>query len=122
MKTWSPIVRFGLAGLAATLLHIITAHAGTTRFALHPGVANGLAFIIANTLSFGLNTLWTFRAQVSLRTWRRFAAVSLLGATLSTAIATAVAVAGGHHLLGIALVVSIIPILSYLAHRRYTYA
>jgi putative flippase GtrA len=122
MKSSQPIIRFALSGLLTTLTHIAVAYTATMRFALHPGLANGLAFVIANSLSFALNTLWTFRAEASMRTWRRFAAVSLLGAAVSTGIATIVAAAGGHPLLGIALVVSIVPVLSYVAHRRYTYA
>lgn len=121
MTDWLRLSRFAMAGLMATSLHVAVALAGTAQLGLHPGIANGVAFMLANTLSFMLSTVWAFRAEVTLRTWRRFVAVSLAGATISVVMATVVSAAGGDDLLGISLVVATVPMVSYFAHRHYTY-
>ncbi len=115
------IVRFGLAGMVATLDHVLVAWLAMEKFQLHPALANGLAFLHANSLAYLINTRWTFRASHSARTWRRYLAVSLFGGLASMLISGGVALAGGHELLGILLVVCLLPLISFHAHRRYTY-
>jgi putative flippase GtrA len=113
--------RFALTGVAATLLHIAAAAALIEGFQWHPGTANGAAFILANGMSYVVNTRWSFRSRLNLDTWRRFIMVSLAAWGLTVAIAWGVEMAGGHYLLGIALVVSLVPALSFLGHRWFTY-
>ena len=116
------IVRFALTGLISTLTHILLAWVALDRFQAHPALANGLAFLHANTLAYLINTRWTFRTGNNLSTWRRYLTVSLLGGVASTGISGGVAAAGGHELLGILLVVCLLPVINFYAHRRYTYA
>lgn len=115
------IVRFGLAGVVATLVHVLVAWLAMRVFQLHPALANGLAFLHANSLAYLINTRWTFRVSHSLLTWRRYLAVSLLGGLASVLISGAVALVGGHELLGVVLVVCLLPLISFHAHRRYTF-
>ena len=113
--------RFALVGVGATLMHIMVAAGLIAWGGIHPGVANGVAFIVANLASYAANTRWSFRARMRLGNWGRFVVVSLGAWVLTVAIASAVAEAGGHYLLGIALVVSVVPLLSFVAHHNFTY-
>ena len=116
-----PASRFALVGIAATLLHITLAIFLIEKLALSPGAANGIAYVLANMVSYIANTQWSFKSQLGLETWGRFVAVSAFAWGLTVGIASAVDRLGGHYLLGIGLVVSLVPVLSFFAHRCFTY-
>jgi putative flippase GtrA len=114
-------LRFAITGAAATGLHVLVAVALIETVHLHPGIANGAAYIVANLFSYFVNTHWSFGATPQLANWSRFVLVSLIAWTLTVAITTAVAEGGGSYLLGIALVVTLVPFVSFFAHRHFTY-
>jgi putative flippase GtrA len=114
-------IRFGLVGVAATLIHAMVATGLIVRWELHPGAANGAAFIVANLASYVANTCWSFGARIKLDNWGRFVVVSFAAWVLTMAIASAVAEAGGHYLAGIALVIALVPVLTFVAHKKFTY-
>lgn len=116
------LIRYLLSSGMATATHIAVAYLGIEFLALNPGLANGIAFLVANTASYALNTRWTFRQKPSLRSWQRFFGISLIGGGASALIAGAAALAGLHYLVGIGLVILLIPGLSFYLHRRYTWA
>jgi len=113
--------RFVLVGIAATFLHVTVAVGIVEMVAWHPSIANGIAFVIANIFSYAANTRWSFDAKYSLGSWCRFISVSLAAWFLTVAVSWVVAVAGGSYLLGISLVITIIPLLSYIGHRDFTF-
>lgn len=113
--------RFALTGVAITLAHIAVAIALIERFQFHPGSGNGLAFVVANGLSYAINTHWSFQSRLSLKTWWRFVLVSAMAWALTVVIAWLVERVGGHYLVGIGLVVGLVPTLSFVAHRFFTY-
>ena len=114
-------LRFILVGAAATLLHMLVALLLITLVKLSPAMANGLAFLAANFFSYFSNTKWTFKAAVEMKNGRRFFMVSIFAWLCTISIAWGVDKAGGHYLLGLALVVSLVPALSFWAHRSFTY-
>lgn len=113
--------RFALVGVAATLIHVMVAVSLIEWQGLHPGIANGVAFIPANLASYVANTCWSFKARMDLGNWGRFVAVSFVAWLLTIVIASAVVEAGGHYLLGITLVVALVPVLTFMAHQKFTY-
>jgi putative flippase GtrA len=113
--------RFALVGVMSTAVHVLVAGLLIGQADWHPGAANAVAFAIANLASYGANSLWSFRAPLDTRRFGRFALVSGLAFGLTVAIASAVDAGGGHPALGIALVVVLVPGLSYAAHRWYTF-
>jgi len=118
----SPSVgRFALVGVIVTLIHVMVAAVLIERKGLHPGIANGVAFIAANLASYVANTCWSFQSRMKLCNWWRFVVVSFAAWVLTVAIASAVNQTGAHYLLGIALVVSFVPALTFLAHQKFTY-
>lgn len=121
MKVARSAWRFAVVGLAATATHVIVAAGLIEGGWLHAAAANGLAFVIANLVSYVANTRWSFAASVRLANWGRFVAVSVGAWLLTVAIAWSIETAGGHYLAGIALVVLVVPPLSFVAHRKFTY-
>jgi putative flippase GtrA len=121
MNIGSSAPRFALVGIAATLIHVAIAVGLIKAMLLHPALANGSAFIVANSFSYAFNTGWSFVARINLVSWYRFVAVSLTAWLLTVTISWSVEAMGGPYLLGIFLVVMFIPALSYLAHRNFTY-
>lgn len=110
-----------MAGVAATSIHVAVAVGLIEWINWHPSIANGIAFIVANFFSYAAHTRWSFNAKISMDTWYRFVAVSFVAWLLTVAISWLVAAAGGSYMLGILLVVTLIPALSYIGHRNFTY-
>lgn len=121
MNITTSAVRFALVGVAVTLIHVMVAAGLIERGGLHPGIANGVAFVAANLASYVANTCWSFQARMRLGNWGRFVAISFAAWMLTMIIASAVAETGGHYLLGISLVVALVPMLTFVAHQRFTY-
>lgn len=121
MSVSSAAWRFALVGVSATAIHVVIAAGLIEVERVHPGVANGVAFVVANLSSYLTNTLWSFEAPIRLANWGRYIAVSVSVWSLTVAVAWLVEVTGGHYLVGIALVVLLVPPLSFLAHREFTY-
>lgn len=121
MRIAPSVPRFAIVGIAATIIHIAVAVGLIETVHWHPGIANGIAFVVANFFSYASNTRWSFNAKMSMVSWHRFIFVSAIAWLLTVAISGLVAEAGGAYILGILLVVIFIPPLSYIAHRNFTY-
>lgn len=121
MRIASSVPRFAMVGVAATFIHVTVAVGFIEGVHWHPGIANGIAFVVANFFSYAANTRWSFGAKIGVDSWYRFVAVSFVAWLLTVAISWLVAAAGGSYMLGILLVVTLIPTLSYIGHRNFTY-
>ena len=113
--------RFILTGVLATLMHSVITIALVDLAHLHPSVANGLAYLAANIMSYVVNTRWSFQSHYSFPTWLRFILVSLLVGLLTVTIAWFVDWIGGHYLVGLGIIVTVVPMISFIAHRFFTY-
>ncbi|WP_090487586.1 GtrA family protein [Ectothiorhodospira mobilis] len=113
--------RFAQVGLLATLLHILLATTLIKYAALTPALANGLAFIGANLVSYICNTIWSFGQAPAVHSWLRFILVSVTGLLTTMVISGAAEAVGWHYGIGIALVVLTVPALSFMLHRHWTY-
>jgi putative flippase GtrA len=121
MKIATSVPRFVVVGMVATLIHVAVAVECISAEHWHPSIANGIAFIVANIFSYAANTHWSFEVKMSMGSWHRFILVSLIAWLLTIAITWLVNEAGGPYLLGILLVVALIPPLTYMTHRNFTY-
>lgn len=121
MRLPASVPRFGLVGIAATLIHLTVAVGLIEGGHVHPGIANGIAFVAANLVSYVVNTRWSFNARIGLDTWSRYIGVSLAAWMLTVAIAWGVDISGGHYLVGIGVIVILVPVLTFVAHRKITY-
>lgn len=115
------LISFALVGLLATVIHVAVASVLITALGWRAALANGAAFCVATSASYALNSRLTFQQALSGRTLQRFLAVAVAGLGLSMLISGAAERFGMHYLGGIGLVVTSVPLLSYLAHSRWTY-
>lgn len=113
--------RFAVSGLGATGLHVLVALSLIDLWLTPPPVANGIAFCLATAFSYLVNTLWSFNAKLAKTTLFRFITVSFVGLGLSIGLAWVAEFIGWPPLGGIALVVCVVPAVSFVMHSIWTY-
>ncbi|HSW05009.1 GtrA family protein [Aquabacterium sp.] len=104
------------AGIHVALVAGLVEAAGWT-----PVPANVLAFVVANLFSFWANSRWTFQSRRNLRRYARFITVSLAGLALTLSISALGQALGWHYLASVALLVGVLPIVSFGANRFWTW-
>ena len=120
-ETGRQLTGFSLIGVINTLIHLGLVTALVELLTIHPMPANGMAFIGANLFSFWANSRWSFRTTLTHQRYLRFFTVSLIGLTTSIlAIAVSEALKW-HYLIGVAISFCIMPLLTFVAHRSWTY-
>ncbi len=116
------LVKFGVTGVGSTMIHILVAAALISGLGANTQVGNGTAFIVSTLFSYTVNTLWSFSNRISKRNALRFVVASLIGLALTVTISwTADSVLKLHYLIGIAMVVIIVPVYTFLIHSFWTY-
>jgi putative flippase GtrA len=114
-------LRFGISGLLATGLHVIVAMA-FIQFAMPaPAIANGVAFVVATTFSYLVNTMWSFSNPLHGRNLFRYCVVSSVGLALAMMVSGGAEHYGLHYMWGIFLVVLTVPPVTFLLHSFWTY-
>ena len=116
------LIRFGIAGGGVTLLHIVIAVSLVESGMTGAAMANGTAFIIAALTSFLINARFTFHASLGGGAFPRFMMVTLVCGGLSVGLASLVDSAGLDYRIGIAVVVAIVPFISFLLHNFWSFA
>lgn len=114
-------LRFGCVGVAATLTHVGVVVALVEGVNLHPTPANVVAFLVAMSLGYTANSLWSFDAGLNRKSAFRYLVVSLLGLSLTILLSSAAAAAQLPYLVGVGLVVCCVPVLNFILHRYWTY-
>ena len=110
-----------MVGAACTMLHVLVATLLLERSPCAAWAANGVAFTTATLASYWLNSVWTFEAPLAVESLARFISVAAIGLVFTVAITGAIDKAGYHYLIGIAAVVAIVPSMSFVLHRLWTY-
>ncbi len=118
------ILRFGLVGIAASVLHIAIAIALIETGLLGVYGANSLAFAAALVASYFGHHRWTFERQGGHGGhFPRFVATALLGFALNQGIvAFSIEVLGLPYWIAILIVVAIVPGIVYLLCRLWAFA
>ena len=115
------LIKYYLIGGIAVVLHFLIVIFIVEQWLLHPSAANAIAFVLATIFSNIANTYWSFETKVSSTIFLRFWSVALLGLCLAVLISSTAEYFGLHYLVGILLVVSVTPIVSYTLHKNWTY-
>lgn len=115
-------IRFGLVGVANTVVHAGIVIALMETFAPPAFLANGVAFMFANLMSYVLNSRFTFKIPVSFLCYRRFLLVSLLSLVLTLLITSIVEYQGWHYGVGLILVILVVPALNYLVMKMWAFS
>ena len=116
--------RFGIVGVAATLMHAGMAQLAHSLLAQPPLVANVMGFLAAFVISYGGHYHWTFASGVPHGTsLPRFLVVSLAAFMISEFIVWVVTgVMGLSMAVAMATVVGVVPLASFLINRNWTFA
>ncbi|ANA34077.1 GtrA family protein [Ralstonia mannitolilytica] len=115
------VARFGVSGVVATGVHVAIATTLINGFSASQVTANGVAFVCANVCSYLLNALWSFSAKPGGANFLRFYAVSLLGLGLTLAISWLAQTLGASYWVGLAAILSVVPPLTFVLHRFWTF-
>lgn len=114
--------RFAIVGGISTAVHTAVAFVLITAFSSGAVLGNVLAAMCAAAVSFVLNTLWSFDAEMGLQLGVRYAIVVLGGFAATAALSYLVVdVAGLAPLVSIAVVVVVVPGFTFFAHHLWTY-
>ncbi len=115
-------IRFGLVGVANTVVHAGIVIALMEAFVPPAFVANGVAFVFANLMSYALNSRFTFKTPLSFLGYRRFLLVSLVSLGLTLLITSVVEYLGWHYSVGLIMVILLVPILNYMVMKIWAFA
>ena len=118
------LLRFGVVGVAATLVHLSTLWLGVEQGGLPPAIANGIAFGAAVSVTYFGQALWVFRRfDHNLYRLRRFA-VSVVGGLLANVgiMAFAVQLLGLHYLFGFATALVVVPAISFFVSKFWVFS
>lgn len=115
------LLTFAIAGVFNTLIHLALVLTLVEGLHCHPVLANGAAFVVANLFSFWANSRWTFSTNLSFHRYARFLSVSLLGLCLTVAASALAQWLRWHYLFGVLLSFVCLPVLTFVAHRYWTW-
>lgn len=115
-------IRFGLVGVANTMVHAGIVIALMEALAPPAFLANGVAFVFANLMSYSLNSRFTFKIPVSFLGYRRFLLVSLVSLALTLLITLVVEYLGWHYGVGLIMVILVVPVLNYMFMKVWAFA
>jgi len=115
------LVRFVLAGLCVTGIHVLIATFSITYLGIGSAIANSIAFLAATLVSYLINTLWSFRKPLAGRSLLRFGIVSAIGLLGAYLIAREVEALGYHYLVGICAIAVTVPTMTFALHNLWTY-
>lgn len=115
------VLRFGVSGVAATGVHVAIATTLINGFSTTQVTANGVAFVCANVCSYLLNALWSFSAKPGGANFLRFYCVSLFGLALTLAISWTAQTLGLSYWAGLACILTVVPPITFVLHRFWTF-
>ncbi|MCC8997043.1 MAG: GtrA family protein [Nitrosomonas sp.] len=114
-------IGFSLIGVINTVIHLVLVTGLVEILLIHPMLANALAFIGANLFSFWANSRWSFQTALTRQRYTRFFLVSLIGLFVSVSAIAISEALRWHYLVGVAISFCIMPFLTFITHKSWTY-
>ncbi len=116
-------IKFGIAGLAATLIHVLVVFILVEMAGWNPVLATFPAFLFALAGSYLINHRWTFAAMGEHgRHFPRYAVIAMMGLGLNLLLmALAVNVLHLGYAWGLALVLMVVPLAGFLLQRNWSF-
>jgi putative flippase GtrA len=116
------VLRFIGNGVMTTCIHTLVVYLLIQFYVLDIGFVNALAFLTATSFSYAVNTKWTFGAQHSSQVMFRYVVVAGCGSVLAYLLASFCEAMGLPWWWGVGLIVAVIPMFTWRAHKSWTYA
>lgn len=114
-------LRFGTTGVMLTFLHAAIATGVIEGIELNPVPANIIAFILTTLVSYLINTYWSFSQRPGAGSLVRFVIVALCGLLVTTCVSGFAEWLGLPYWIGIAGVVTTVPLVTFPLHAFWTY-
>jgi len=114
------IVRYGLTGGIATLIHFSLALLVLAQWPQAFALANLLGFSLAFLFSYWVQTCWVFENQLSLANALRFLLVQLTALCLSVWLSSQLN--QFHNIIKVGVVIVLLPALTFIIHRFWTFS
>lgn len=121
LKMDSRILRFAATGLMATTLHVVISLSLISANYVSSALANAIAFALTTTISYFVNTRWSFSQRITISNSWRYFLVSFIGLVLSYNIADFAEKLTHSPLLSIFFVILFVPPIIFLLHKKFTY-
>jgi putative flippase GtrA len=115
-------VKFSGVGAVNTLIHLAVTVSLVELLQTNPVIANTLAFLAANAFSYWANSRWSFQANMERQRFIRFFIISIAGLLLTIALSAFAQAMHWHYLAGIALLFCILPVLTFVFHKHWTFS
>lgn len=116
------LVRFAVVGVLNTALHLAVVAILTQLFGASQLIANSVAYLAASSFSFVVNSIWSFQTRPQAHRYIRFQVVGLLGLAVCAFFGYLGDTFGWHYVIAVLLSGCVLPLITFLAHRFYTYS
>lgn len=116
------LLRFIISGTLATTIHVVIVFFVMERIIAVASLANATAYTVATTVSYIINTTWSFNDKLTKKIFFRFCIVSLFGLILSALASQLAQAAGLSYSTGIIIVIATVTPSTFLLHSLWTYA
>ncbi len=117
------VITFGFVGVAATATHYVVALLLTDFTTVGVLLANIFGYCAAVSISIFGHSAFTYRKKITATVVRRFVVVSLSALAASEAVLyILVSCFDVHHRIALAVVVAIIPVVSFFLNKFWVYA
>ena len=117
------VLRFGVVGIAATLVHVGVLTFGVEAIGVRPTLMNGVAFLMAVLVTYFGQSIWVFRNPVfNIFRMGKFIVVALTGLLANLVIMVlAVDFFRMHYLLGVVVALIVVPTQTLLINKFWIF-
>jgi len=113
------IIKYGLLGVIATLIHLLSAWVIIYLFASTVFISNTVAFFIAFSFSYVAQTLYVFNSQFHILKFLKFFTVQFGTFLFSFFISNIIVIQSSY--LHTLLIVAIMPLITFTIHKFWTF-
>lgn len=116
------LVKYGIIGMAGTVLHTGVIAIGVEIWDLSPVLSSFFGFFLSLLLSYALNSIWTFRSRFDLLLFWKYAIVCTAGLLLNLSIIYLFNnILGLWYLIGQFVAIVIVPVFNFMLNKLWVF-